>query len=167
MHGDHHDHTSEHHDELNLRSAYVHVIADAATSVLTMVVLLGGGGWAWLDPLMGVVRAALAAVWAKGLIVQTGKMPLDCEMDHPVVGKIREVIRMDCDPGTTGLTDLYVWRVGEQVHSCALSVVTQDSAVTPQSIRQSIAVHEEIVHSIIEVHRVQPEAVLLGLLFIQ
>lgn len=77
---------------------------------------------------MGVVRAALAAVWAKGLIVQTGKMPLDCEMDHPVVGKIREVIRMDCDPGTTGLTDLYVWRVGEQVHSCALSVVTQDSA---------------------------------------
>lgn len=168
-HGDPHDHAGEHHHDLNLRSAYVHVIADAATSVLAIVALLGGWfwGWAWLDPLMGVVGAVLVAVWAKGLIVQTGKVLLDREMDHPVVEEIREVIRTDYDPGTTRLTDLHVWRVGKQVYSCAISVVTQDPTVTPQSVRQSLAIHEEIVHATIEVHRLPPGASLPEMLSIQ
>jgi cation diffusion facilitator family transporter len=148
-----HDHTHDHHQDLNLKSAYLHVIADAATSVLAIVALVGGWvwGWDWLDPLMGVVGAILVAVWAKGLIIQTGKVLLDREMDHPVVEEIREVIATDYDPGTTHLTDLHVWRVGKQVYSCALSVVTQDPAVTPLRIRQSLAIHEEIVHATIEV----------------
>jgi cation diffusion facilitator family transporter len=148
-----HDHTHDHHQDLNLKSAYLHVIADAATSVLAIVALVGGWvwGWDWLDPLMGVVGAILVAVWAKGLVIQTGKVLLDREMDHPVVEEIREVIATDYDPGTTHLTDLHVWRVGKQVYSCALSVVTQDPAVTPLRIRQSLAIHEEIVHATIEV----------------
>ena len=82
----HHDH--DHHHDLNLRSAYLHVIADAATSVLAIVALIGGWiyGWSWLDPVMGIVGAVLVAIWARGLLVETGKVLLDREMDHPVVG---------------------------------------------------------------------------------
>lgn len=161
-HGGHHDHGHSHahahgddHQDLNLKSAYIHVIADAATSVLAIVALVGGWiwGWAWLDPAMGVLGAVLVAVWAKGLLVQTGMVLLDREMDHPVVQEIREVITTDY-PQTTHLTDLHVWRVGKKVYSCALSVVTQDTAVTPQRIRQSLAIHAEIVHATIEVHHV-------------
>ncbi|HEX5363316.1 MAG TPA: CDF family Co(II)/Ni(II) efflux transporter DmeF, partial [Gallionella sp.] len=68
----HADHDHHHHD-LNLKSAYVHVIADAATSVLAIVALIGGWfyGWSWLDPVMGIVGAILVAVWAKGLLIET------------------------------------------------------------------------------------------------
>jgi cation diffusion facilitator family transporter len=80
-HGHHHGHgQDEHHGhhDLNLKSAYIHVIADAATSVLAIAALFGGWffGWAWLDPLMGIVGAVLVAVWAKNLIVDTGKVRL-------------------------------------------------------------------------------------------
>ena len=65
----------------------MHVVADAATSVLAVVALAGGlvYGWAWLDPAMGLVGAVLVGVWAKGRIIETGKVLLDREMDHPVV----------------------------------------------------------------------------------
>ena len=137
----------------------MHVIADAATSVLALV---GGWvwGWDWLDPLMGVAGAVLVAVWAKGLIIQTGKVLLDREMDHPVVEEIREVMATDYPMDATRLTDLHVWRVGKAVYSCALSVVTLDSGVTPQRIRQSLAIHEEIVHATIEVHHVSAQTAL-------
>jgi cation diffusion facilitator family transporter len=79
-HGDHdHDHAHGHHHDLNLKSAYIHVIADAATSVAAIVALAGGWwlGWSWLDPVMGIVGAIVVAFWAKGLIVDTGKVLLD------------------------------------------------------------------------------------------
>lgn len=148
-----HDHHSHHHD-LNLKSAYLHVIADAATSVLAIVALIGGWiyGWAWLDPLMGIVGAVLVAVWAKGLIVDTGKVLLDREMDYPVVDEIREVVETESDAGATRIADLHVWRVGKQVYSCAMTVVTQDATLTPDVVRERLSVHEEIVHSTIEIH---------------
>jgi cation diffusion facilitator family transporter len=151
-HDHHHDH-GQHHD-LNLKSAYLHVIADAATSVLAIVALIGGWiyGWSWLDPLMGIVGAVLVAVWARGLIVETGKVLLDREMDHPVVDEIREVVETGADAGETRITDLHVWRVGKSAYSCALAVVTDDASLTPDDIRKRLAVHEEIVHSTIEVH---------------
>ena len=154
-----HDHTHDHHQDLNLKSAYLHVIADAATSVLVIVALVGGWvwGWAWLDPLMGVFGAVLVAVWAKGLIIQTGRVLLDREMDHPVVDEIREVMTTDYSVATTRLTDLHVWRVGKAVYSCALSVVTHDPLVTPRRVRQSLAIHAEIVHATIEVHHVSAQ----------
>jgi cation diffusion facilitator family transporter len=157
-HGDHHGHSHGHgeHQDLNLKSAYIHVIADAATSVLAIAALLGGWlyGWSWLDPVMGLVGAVLVAVWARGLLVDTGKVLLDREMDHPVVEEIREVVEA---PGTGGaltrVTDLHVWRVGKNVYACALSVVTQDPLLTATQVRAQLAVHEEIVHSTIEIHR--------------
>ena len=157
-HGHSHDHAHGHlghahhdHHDLNLRSAYLHVMADAATSVLAIVALLGGWmwGWFWLDPLMGIVGAVLVAVWARGLIVDTGRILLDREMDHPVVDEIREVVEQ---AGQTRITDLHVWRVGKKVYSCAMTVVTRDAGLNPDVLRERLAVHEEIVHSTIEIH---------------
>ncbi len=153
-HSDDPHHPHGHHDDLNLKSAYIHVIADAATSVLAILALIGGWifGWSWLDPVMGIVGAILVAVWAKGLLVDTGKVLLDREMDHPVVDEIREVIEAETANGTAHITDLHVWRVGKQVYSCALTVVTPDRTLTPADLRQRLSVHEEIVHSTIEIH---------------
>jgi cation diffusion facilitator family transporter len=158
-HGHHHDDADDaddghHHHDLNLKSAYVHVIADAATSVLAIAALVGGWlyGWAWLDPVMGIVGAVLVAVWAKNLMVDTGKVLLDREMDAPVVQEIREVVEGDGENGPTKLVDLHVWRVGRQSYSCALTVLTQDLRLTASQIRDNLAVHEEIVHSTIEIH---------------
>ncbi len=149
-----HPHEAAHHHDLNLKSAYIHVIADAATSVLAIVALIGGWiwGWSWLDPLMGIIGGVLVAVWAKGLIAETGKILLDREMDHPVVEEIREVVEAASVSGETKVTDLHVWRVGKKVYSCALTVVTHDPDLTPTMIRQAMAVHEEIVHATIEIH---------------
>ena len=153
-HGHGHGHGHDGHHDLNLRAAYVHVIADAATSVLAIVALLGGWfyGWAWLDPLMGIIGAVLVAAWAKGLIVDTGKVLLDREMDHPVVDEIREVVEAGAEGEETRVTDLHVWRVGREVYACALTLVTHDPTLTAERVRARLAVHEEIVHATIEVH---------------
>lgn len=152
-HEDGHGHRHGHTHDLNLRSAYLHVVADAATSVLAIVALAGGClfGWSWLDPVMGLVGAVLVAVWAKGLLMQTGAVLLDREMDHPVVEEIREVIEDPRHPGHSRLADLHVWRVGKAVYSCALSIVTHDAELTAGEVRRRLAVHGEIVHSTIEI----------------
>jgi cation diffusion facilitator family transporter len=150
-----HDHGQHGHDhgDLNLKSAYVHVITDAATSVLAIVALAGGWlyGWAWLDPAMGLVGAVLVGTWAKGLIVDTGKVLLDREMDHPVVAEIREVVETGTETDGTRITDLHVWRVGRNAYACALSVLTHDAGLTPAGIRTQLAIHEEIVHTTVEI----------------
>lgn len=161
---DHHHHShaqgahSEHHHhnhDLNLKSAYVHVIADAATSVLAIIALAGGMfyGWSWLDPVMGIVGAILVAVWAKGLLMETGKVLLDREMDHPVVDEIREVIGLLDKADETIIADLHVWRVGKEAYSCAISLVTHSAILTPEMVREQLGQHEEIVHTTIEIHR--------------
>lgn len=157
VHAHDHSHGHAHHHDLNLKSAYIHVIADAATSLLAIVALLGGFflGWSWLDPVMGIIGAVLVAVWAKGLIQETGKILLDREMDHSVVEEIREVIESISvaeQSKQTKLTDLHVWRVGKKVYSCALTLVTTDPSLTPSVVRQALSIHEEIVHSTIEIH---------------
>ncbi|MEA3301398.1 MAG: CDF family Co(II)/Ni(II) efflux transporter DmeF [Pseudomonadota bacterium] len=152
----HHDHGHghDHHQDLNLRSAYVHVLADAATSVLAIIALGGGWlyGWGWLDPLMGIVGALLIAVWAKNLLTDTAQVLLDREMDHPVVEEIREVV----EGGSTRITDLHVWRAGRRSYYCILTLVTEDDSLTPARVRERLAEHEEIVHSTIEIERVNP-----------
>ena len=139
--------------DLSLKAAYLHVMADAVTSVLAVIALIGGlvWGWSWLDPVMGIVGAVMVAIWAKGLLLETGKVLLDREMDHPVVEEIREVVEAGAEAGHTRVIDLHVWRVGKQVYSCALSVLTHDTYLTAEVIRQKLAVHEEIVHCTIEV----------------
>jgi cation diffusion facilitator family transporter len=163
-HDDHHhghdDHHHDHHhghahgDDLNLKSAYLHVIADAATSVLAIAALAGGWlyGWSWLDPVMGIVGAVLVAIWAKGLLIETSKVLLDREMDHPLVAEIREVVESGPAAGDTRIADLHVWRVGKGNFACALTVVTHDRQLTPAHVRTQLAEHEEIVHATIEIH---------------
>ena len=161
-HGHHDDHDRHHargkhhhHHDLNLRSAYVHVVTDAATSVLAIVALAGGWlfGWSWLDPVMGLVGAMLVATWARQLLADTGNVLLDREMDHPVVDEIREVVEANSTAGQTRIADLHVWRVGRASYACALSLVTTDPQLTADAVRGWLSVHEEIVHSTIEVNR--------------
>ena len=160
-HHDHHhsdehkEHSHHHHHDLNLKSAYLHVIADAATSVLAIVALVGGWlyGWFWLDPVMGIVGAMLVAIWAKSLLIETGKVLLDREMDHPIVDEIREVFAAAENPDETRITDLHVWRVGKDAYSCAISIVTRSETLTPELVREQLRQHDEIVHTTIEIHR--------------
>jgi cation diffusion facilitator family transporter len=157
-HEDHHHHVGEdhhHHHDLNLKSAYLHVIADAATSVLAIAALAGGWmfGWSWLDPVMGLIGAVLVAVWARRLLTDTANVLLDREMDHPIVDEIREVVEANSKAGRTKIADLHVWRVGRASYSCALTLVTGEPALTAESVREWLSVHDEIVHSTIEVNR--------------
>jgi cation diffusion facilitator family transporter len=151
---EHHGHADPHHHDLNLKSAYVHVLADAATSVLAIIALAGGWlyGWSWLDPVMGIVGAGLVAVWAKKLLTETGKVLLDREMDHPVVEEVRRAIESGVGRGEADIADLHVWRVGKQSYACAISLVTHDAGLTPGRVREWLAEHEEIVHTTIEIH---------------
>jgi len=107
-----HAHAHAHRGDINVRSAYLHVLADAATSVLAIVALAGGMLWgaAWLDPLMGLGGAALVSVWAVGLLRDSGRILLDAEMDAPVVAQVRAAVEQGKVPAR--ITDLHVWRVG-------------------------------------------------------
>jgi len=152
-HGDgSHEHVhghSHHHHDLNLRSAYLHVVADAATSVLAIAALVGGKyfGANWLDPVMGLVGTVLVGRWAIGLLRDTGRVLLDAEMDAPVVEEIREVVRGLPQP--TSIRDLHVWRVGKGKYACILDLVTE-ADLDVAAVREALAVHEEIVHVTVE-----------------
>jgi cation diffusion facilitator family transporter len=148
-HGAHAGDGHEHHD-LNLRSAYIHVLADAATSVLAILALAGGWffEWWWLDPIMGIVGAVLVASWARGLTMQTGKALLDREMDHAIVDHVRAAAE---GPGDR-VTDLHVWRVGRNLYACALTLLTTDGQLDAAAVRGRLAKHPEIAHSTIEIH---------------
>ena len=158
-HAHHHDHHQGHdhdahphdhgHQDLNLRAAYLHVLADAATSVLAIIALVGGMLWGadWLDPLMGIVGAVLVAVWARGLLRDTGRVLLDAEMDAPLVAEIREVIAELPD---AEIRDLHVWRVGQVQYAAVLSL-RMAVPIPAQAIRERLAIHEELVHLTIEI----------------
>lgn len=156
---DHHhasgSHSHDGHQDLNQRSAYIHVIADAATSVLAIVALVCGKLWGadWLDPVMGIAGSILVGVWAYGLIRQTGKVLLDAEMDAPVVEEIKDVI--NASPIPAKLTDLHVWRVGTAKYACILGLTT-DQPVSPDYYKQRLSIHEELVHITVEVNAVTP-----------
>ena len=148
-HGHGHGHGHDGHHDLNLRAAYVHVIADAATSVLAIAALAGGLwlGLDWLDPLMGLVGTVLVGRWAIGLLRDTGRVLLDAEMDAPVVAEIREIVRELPEPAR--LRDLHVWRVGKGRFACILSLES-DGGVDAEDVRRRLAVHEELVHVTVE-----------------
>jgi len=159
-HGHEHDHDHDHdhdyaahHQDLNVRSAYLHVLADAATSVLAIIALCGGMflGFSWLDPAMGVAGAILVAVWAKGLLRDSGRVLLDAEMDAPVVREVREVIERGKVPAR--ITDLHVWRVGRARYACVVSLTTS-SQKDGDYFRRELAVHEELAHITVEVDHV-------------
>jgi cation diffusion facilitator family transporter len=147
-----HSHDHAHHGDMNVRSAYVHVLADAATSVLAIVALLGGLWWgaSWLDPLMGLAGAVLVTVWAWGLLRDSGRILLDAEMDTPVVAEVRDVVEKGEVPAR--ITDLHVWRVGRRKYAVMLSVATR-AEVDGDFFRRALCVHEELAHVTVEVDR--------------
>ena len=148
----HEDHAHHGHHDLNLRSAYMHVLADAATSVLAIIALFGGKLWgiSWLDPVMGLVGAVLVSVWAYSLLRDTGRVLLDAEMNVPVVAEIREVIA--ASPVKAQICDLHVWRVGKGKFACILSLATDNDA-SPEYFKQQLNIHEELVHISIEINK--------------
>lgn len=153
MHQHSADDSHHHHShDLNLRAAYVHVLADAATSLLAIGALLVGKflGAAWMDPVTGIVGSIVVALWALSLLRSTGKALLDAEMDAPVVAEIRECLR--AAPAELELTDLHVWRVGKGKFACALSVCT-DASVSAEQVRQWLSVHKELIHLTVEIQR--------------
>ena len=118
----HHDQAPEHRDH-NLRAAYLHVLADALTSVLALVAL-GFGlflGWAFLDPVMGIAGALLVGRWAWGLAKESARVLLDAEDQGDTAARIKKAIEGDDD---TRLADLHLWRVGPAGRACVLSLVT-------------------------------------------
>ncbi len=137
------------HHDLNLKAAYLHVVADATTSVLAIVALIFGKWlhWRFLDPLMGIAGGALICVWAVGLLRDTSRVLLDREMDNHVVEELRACLEAD---GEARISDLHVWRVGRSRFACAIAVV----AAKPRSAEEYRALlrqHEEIAHATIEV----------------
>jgi cation diffusion facilitator family transporter len=159
-----HDHSSHHaHGEaavsaqsasgqdLNLRAAYVHVLADAFTSVLAIAALCAALwlGWWWLDPLVGLLGAVVIGVWATGLLRQTAAVLLDREMDHPLTVQIRQAIESDAD---ARVADLHVWRVGRKHHAAIVCVVAAEP-LSPADYRERLAGYTSLVHVSVEVNR--------------
>lgn len=151
-HGHGHGHHHDGHADLNLRAAYLHVVADAATSVLAIVALLAGMYWGvtWLDPIMGIVGAVLVTVWAWGLLRSTGRVLLDAEMDAPVVEEVKQVIAEL--PHAIDIDDLHVWRVGSDRYACVVSLVTA-ADIDADLVRAALQIHEELVHITVELQR--------------
>jgi cation diffusion facilitator family transporter len=149
-HGHHHDHArgkEHHHQDNNLRSAYVHVLADALTSVLAIAALLGGRylGWVWLDPVMGLVGATVIAVWSWSLMRDTASVLLDAHENH-LEEEIREFVE---GPGDARITDLHVWRVGPGAHAAIVAV----KGIDGDTVRSRLHEVHEIAHLTVE-HRI-------------
>jgi len=138
------------HRDLNLRAAYLHVVADAATSVLAVGALIGGRyfGATWLDPLMGLVGTVLVGRWAWGLMRESGRVLLDAEMDAPVVEEVRAVV--DGLGANAVLRDLHVWRVGRGKYACILCLES-NVALRTDEVRHALSIHEELVHVTVEI----------------
>ena len=149
----HHHHAVEvhsHHHDLNQKAAFMHVVADAVTSIFAIIALIFGKylGWDFLDAALGIVGSILVAKWALSLMQETGKTLLDAEMDHHVVDEIREVL---AELPQTTLTDLHVWKVGKGKFSCILALETTVD-LTADRVRAMLSIHEEIVHVSVEIN---------------
>ncbi|HEV3240163.1 MAG TPA: CDF family Co(II)/Ni(II) efflux transporter DmeF [Casimicrobiaceae bacterium] len=136
------------HRDHNIRSAYVHVTADAAVSVVTIVglVLARTFGWMWMDPLAGIVGAAVIANWAYGLIRDTAGVLLDVVPDQRMQGQIRETIEGAGDQ----LVDLHLWRLGPGHLGVVLSVLSNESR-TPEFFRAKLSPFKSLSHITVEV----------------
>jgi cation diffusion facilitator family transporter len=143
-----HAHADAHRDN-NMRAAIVHVMADAAVSVLVIAGLLlaRAFGWLWMDPLAGIVGAAVIASWAFGLVRDTGRILLDMNPDRVLTERLRQEIETDGDR----LTDLHVWRLGPGHLGAVLSVVTGTNR-GPEDYRQRLRHFASLSHVTVEVH---------------
>jgi cation diffusion facilitator family transporter len=162
-HGHHHDHGHHHHhnhdhdhdhhhgggQDHNLRSAYLHVLADALTSVLAIVALLSAGafGWLWMDAVVGIVGAAVIMVWAIGLIRGAGSVLLDMVPDPTLQADIRRRLETAGDK----ISDLHLWSVGPG-HAAVIASVVSDHPQDPEIYKARIADLAGLSHVTVEVH---------------
>lgn len=151
-HGHGHDHT--HHDH-NLRGAYLHVLADALTSVLAIFALLTGKllGWSWMDPVMGIVGAVVIARWSIGLLRDTSAVLLDAEVAPERQARIKHALESESD---LQVVDLHVWRVGPKHLAAVISIVTHEPR-EPEHYKARLAHFSDLAHVTVEVHRCPDE----------
>lgn len=142
-----HGHGHGHGEDNNLRSAYVHVLADAVTSVLAIIALLAGKllGWVWLDPLMGIVGALVIARWAWSLLKDTAAVLLD-RTDAQVAAEIRELLAAK---DQLVITDLHVWRVGPEARAAIVSV-SGPAEMAAAEVRRRLQPVDEVTHLTVE-----------------
>lgn len=138
------------HGNLNLRAAYLHVIADAFTSILAIVALLGGKfmNWTWLDPIMGLVGAVMIGIWTRSLLRETGGILVDRGGDDGLKEEIRAAIETDTD---TRISDMHVWRVGENKYACILALVAEKPH-SLQTYKNRLKEIPKLVHVSIEIN---------------
>jgi cation diffusion facilitator family transporter len=151
---DHHEHAHEHHHhhhghDSNIRAAYVHVLADAMTSVLAIAGLLAGRyfGWVWMDPLMALVGVAVILSWSVGLLRTSGTVLLDMVPDRKLAGHIRKKLEIDGDR----VCDLHLWRLGPG-HAGLIAGVVSDRPQAPAAYKRRLAEISGLSHITIEVH---------------
>jgi cation diffusion facilitator family transporter len=140
----------DHHADHNIRSAYLHVLADALTSVLAIAALVAGRfyGWVWLDPVMGIVGGVVIARWSAGLMRDTARVLLDCDPAPTTTERIRAAIEAAHDDR---VVCLHVWRVGPGHLAVMLSLVTHHPA-PPAFYKAVIARHVRASHVTVEVN---------------
>jgi len=143
----HHDH---HHDH-NLAAAYLHVVADALTSLLAIAALLGGKylGWVALDALMGLVGAVVIAHWSVGLMRRSARVLLDAEDTASLANRVRRLIE---DGTEERVVHLHVWRVGLTAYACIVTVVSPEN-ISADMLKAKLAQVHEIKHLTVEVNR--------------
>ena len=148
---EHEGHDHSHHHDHNLVAAYLHVLADALTSLLAIFALLGAKylGLIWADPLMGIVGAVLVARWSIGLLHTTSTVLLDREAPEDTRAAIRESIEANDD---NAVSDLHVWAVGPNIYSAIISVVTHDPR-PPDYYKAMLPDDLGLVHTVVEVHQ--------------
>ncbi len=145
-----HDHGHTHHGhDHNLRAAYLHVLADALTSLLAIVALLAGKymGAGWLDPAMGIVGAALVARWSWGLIRDTAQVLLDRQADDAKLAVVRAAIE---GSSADRITDLHLWSIGHGIFAAEIAIVS-DEPRTPDYYKSQIPPQLDIVHVTVEI----------------
>jgi len=156
-HGHSHGHAHGHsrgptggaHDH-NFKAAYLHVLADAFTSVLAIAALAGGAwfGLGWLDPAVALLGAAVIAHWSWGMLRSTSRALVDATEDPALTQRIRDLIQAD---GDAQVADLHVWQVGAQAWSAALSVVA-DAPLPAAAYRDRLGAVAQLKHVTVEVH---------------
>jgi cation diffusion facilitator family transporter len=148
---DNHSHDAHHHEHenLNLKAAYLHVVADAMTSVFAIVALLGGKfmGWNWLDPAMGILGTILVIRWTYFLLKETGVILLDKGAAGSISEEIRKLVESDAG---TRISDLHVWKVGMNKYACIISIVVSEMRDL-NYYKQKLNGLDEIVHLTVEI----------------
>ncbi|MEJ2662200.1 MAG: CDF family Co(II)/Ni(II) efflux transporter DmeF [Desulfobacteraceae bacterium] len=152
-HHDDHNHAHQHHHDMNLRGAYLHVLADALTSVLAIAALTFGKffGWYWLDPLMGIVGAVVITRWSYGLLQETSGILLDKNIDKEVIAAIQKKIEVEED---NRVADIHVWKLGPKDYGAILSLVTHYPK-DPAHYKALLNDFDQLAHITVEVNQGQ------------